>query len=249
MNHIKNCLKKIRYVVSGQKPVLFDHLPKCGGTTVGGFLQSAYPYDTIFRISGTFSLESIDDFKKLSLTQRKKIKLIYGHAADEIIDWANPNSICTTVVRHPVDRMVSHYYFVKRNTKHYLHDKVINENIQLHDYCHLNLSHELENWYVLHFSKLSKIDILKNPDKAVDLAYDYIKKTYHIVGFQNDIPSFIKELKKTANIGLRYVNHYKNKTDNRKSVTEIDENTVNRIIEKNKLDLKLYNKLLADRQF
>jgi len=244
----REAIKEFEFAISNQKPIVFDHLPKCGGSSINQFLSGAFPRKYIYAINGNQPHSSVNDFKKLPASKRHKIKLIYGHLANELFEYSHPNSIRATVLRDPVDRIVSHYYYVKRMKNHYLHQRVESENIQLADYCYNNLSGELENWYVNHFSGLDNQEIHKNPAKAVGLAYKNIVEKYHVVGFQDDIASFIKELKQVAKISVQFNNEVVNRTKNRISIKDLDQDTLEKISKKNSLDLELFGKLNSLKQ-
>ena len=156
-----------KLLTSKALPVVFDHLPKCGGTSVNYFLKNAYPKRASFNLNIDSPIKSTEEFKNFNLRKRQKTKLVYGHLANELRDFVNPESIWAVVVREPVDRIISHYFFVKRNKKHYLHEEVEEKNISLEEYCYHNLSYELEKFYVAHFSGLSSLEIQRNPQIAV----------------------------------------------------------------------------------
>ena len=242
-------LKKVLlFTFSKQKPVIFDHLPKCGGSSINKYLISAFPSRYTYTTNGASSSDSVKEFKDLPAKRRHKIKLIYGHLANELFDFVHPDSVRATIFRNPIDRIVSHYYYVKRAKNNYLHKRVEDENIQLDDYCYRNLSGELENWYVSHFSGLDIHEVQKNPEKSVELAYSNIVGKFHVIGFQDDISSFIEELKQYAKINTQYKNEIVNKTKNRKKVKDIDQGTIERISKKNSLDLELFKKLYSKRK-
>jgi hypothetical protein len=256
----KNIMKKIvsrllhktnkewKYILAKPKPILFDHLPKCGGTTINRYLDSVYPKRHVYDIPGNNPLKSIEKFKNLPKRKRQRYKLIYGHLANELLDFTNPEFVITTVFREPVARIVSHYHYVKRNQEHYLHEKIKDENIQLENYCYKDLSNELENWYVTHFSKMSIYEIKKAPNKAVEIALNNIINTYQVIGFQDDLPSFVKELSKVANLNGTFKNKKLNGRNNSLRTSKLDQKTYDLIYKKNSLDIELYNKLISLRE-
>lgn len=235
--------KRLNNLIFKPKPVVFDHLPKCGGTSINNYLQSAFPKKYTFAMNGVSVQKSVEEFKKFSQKKRYKIKLIYGHLANELFDLAHPDAVLATVLREPVDRIISHYYYVKRRQSHYLYKKVKEQNIQLDEYCYHNLSPELENWYVTHFTGLSISEVQKNPTKSVDIAFKNITEKYHVIGFLNDIPLFINELKRYANIKTQFKNKIVNKTNGRIGIEEVDKFTIEKIAKKNLLDIELFKRL------
>ena len=72
-----------------------------------------------------------------------------------------------------------------------------------------------------------------------------ILSQYDIIGFQDDIPSFIDELKLIANIESKYNNEVINNTEGRIKIKERDQNILERISKKNSLDIAFFDKLLV----
>ncbi len=242
---LKTVKREYNYISSHQHRILFDHLPKCGGTTIIDNLIMNFPNRHIYQMNGLNPETSVKEFKILPDEIRWKYKLIFGHLANELRDYVHPDTICTTVFREPIDRIVSHYYYVKVKTSHYLHEKVINEKIGLLDYCRLNLSEELSNYYITHFTQMSLSEIEKNPEQSVALALKNILKNYHLIGFQNNIPAFLDSLERVGNFEFTSKQAVKNKTMNRVKTREIDLKAKKEIERNNSLDLMLYDELIA----
>jgi hypothetical protein len=237
--------KEIHYLKSGQASILFDHLPKCGGTTINLYLTNHFPKRYVFRLSGTAPYESVEEFLSFTKKKRWNKKLVYGHAAHDLQGFTHPDTIKITVFREPIDRIISHYFYVKRTENHYLHDLVIKNNIQLIDYCSSNLSDELSNWYVTHFTGLSLVEVENNPEKSIELAFGNIIEMYDLIGFQDSISTFVKVLKYRFSLKVPEQIDEKNKTKNRLQIKDISQDTIDRISESNSLDIQLYSKLVA----
>jgi hypothetical protein len=106
-----------------EKTVFFLHIPKCAGTTLTEEIikkQFKPPQLIIFYEGGTQVL--IDRLKKMPGKEQKKIKCIAGHFAFGIHRFYTARP-CTyiTLLRDPVERVISHYYYVLRRNDHYLH--------------------------------------------------------------------------------------------------------------------------------
>ena len=105
--------------------VVFHHIPKTAGTTLNDILLRQYATGTMFYLHGD-KKESISRFKELSAEKKMKYRLIYGHQTIGVIDELdNPQML--TVFRDPIDRVVSLYYFARRNKEHVMH-KLTNEH-------------------------------------------------------------------------------------------------------------------------
>ena len=230
------------------KRILFDHLPKCGGTTVTTYLSDNFPHRLIYSIYGPDPFKAVEEFKGLPRGLRFVFRLIQGHSAHGLLDHVDPETIFTTVFREPIDRIISHYFFVKRTKYHYLYDKVRNNNIQLEDYCSSGISVELRNWYVTYFTGLKIEEAESNPQRSVDLAFRVITEKYHLIGFQDGIPAFMDELRIMAELRKPFINEYKNKTSEREMGDDVTQIARDRIAQINSLDIMLFDRLLSTKQ-
>ncbi len=247
MNKISNkIITKIKseynYFRIKPRPIIFDHIHKCGGTTVNTFFRNYYPSRLTFGTSVTIA--NVNKFKKYSKKKRNHYKLVTGHLANLLVDYVRQDAIAVIVFREPIDRIVSHYYYVKRRKAHDLHKQVLNNTVSLKDYCSKIDNEELGNFYVKRYSGLNKEEIENFPENAIKLAFDNIINKYDHVGFQDKIPEFMDKLIETVNIPKgSYKDKVINNTFNRVSIEDMDVETINAIREYNSLDIELYDKL------
>lgn len=235
--------KDIFYLRKSSRPkkILFDHLPKCAGSSLNSFLKSHFPNRLIFCTDGYHNAESVELFKSYPEPKRHSFALITGHRTNELIFCASPECIKITVLRDPVERIISHYYYAKSNTFHYLYDTIHKHKISLKEYARSGLSEELQNWYVIHFSGLSHLDIQKQPEEAIKIAYNEIENRYDCVGFLDKIDVFVKDLKRKANLTKEFGNFRENTTKGKPTVSTIPADVIQTIEIENKLDIALYN--------
>ena len=106
------------------RPVLFDHLPKCGGSSIASLLADEYPAHCVLRLDGTDIERKRAEFCALSKKDRREIRLIVGHGADQFRDAVSADFFHVTLLREPVSRVVSFIRYVQREKSHYLHDKL-----------------------------------------------------------------------------------------------------------------------------
>jgi len=228
--------------IGDQKKILFDHLPKCGGTSLCTYLEDNYPKEKSFMIDGSNPEPYLDAFRKLAETHRYAFDLIAGHLANQLLDYVHPNTLKVTVLREPVDRIVSHYFYAKRTPRHYLYPMIHESDIGLEDYVTMDFSGELRNWYTSHFSGLSIAQIAENPAHALESALDVLLN-YDIVGFLDDFPAFTKTLCRRARLKNRYQNDKENVTVDRTAIQNVSPSVIHNIEQLNQLDIALYEKL------
>ena len=53
-----------------------------------------------------------------------------------------------TLLRHPVDRLISYYFYALRDRRHYLHSLLVQRRIRLEQFLLSELSIELDNYQV-----------------------------------------------------------------------------------------------------
>ncbi len=245
-NIIKFSLRKeIAYRKHKPLPILFDHLPKCAGTTINQYLLTHYPQRVVFGTNVRQPTESVKKFKSLPEDSRHRYHLIIGHCTHQLLDYVHPETIKLTVFRDPIERIISHYFFVKQYKRHYLHDQVIKSNIQLEDYASSGLSCELRNFYTAHFSGLPIEKIEMNPEESVYRAASVVSEKYNIVGFQDNLAAAMDKLKNVARLPQPFQNQVLNKTRKKIGLEEISKNARQTIAEVNALDVELYALLKA----
>ncbi len=241
--------RQINFSLYKPGAILFDHIPKCAGRAVNHYLMKFYSPSVTFGLDGVKYAESVQEFRLLPKKEQLKYRFIYGHSANKLIDFVNSEAKILTVLRDPVERIISHYYYVKSFKMHFLHDKLIKERITLKEYCGLNLSTELENQFTQHFSRLTLDEIKQDEKASVELAFKNIIKTYDLIGFQSHIPEFYSAFSDMMGLPKRHNKNIKINSTNRKpKLEELEAKTLDEIKKYNHLDILLYEKLIAIKQ-
>jgi len=238
--------KELRRIfsVAGPRKILFDHLPKCGGLSLNTYLEAHYPRGKTFSLNPRNLTLSVNKFKSLSERDRYGYDLIKGHLAHELLDYVHPECLKVTVLREPVDRIISHYYYAKRTPRHYLYSKIHQSGMGLEEYATSGLSDELRNWYTTHFSGLSLDDVERRPEESIAKALEVILKRYDIVGFLDNFSLFLEMLRSQAKLRDVYKERV-NVTQGREKLSHIEESVMNKIREVNKIDIVLYREVRA----
>lgn len=231
------------YGTSRPKKILFDHLPKCGGSSLNLYLEAHYPRKKIFSTIGSNPMASVELFKALPQYKRYDYDLVIGHLAHELLNYVDPEHLTITVLRDPVDRIISHYYYAKRTTGHYLYSKIHEEDLNLEEYATSDLSDELRNWYTTHFSGLTISDAESDPEAAVAKAVKFLMERYDIIGFLDEFEVFSKILKEQAGFKNEYKNLRVNVSTNRPPIDSISQSTIRKIQAVNYLDIVFYRKI------
>ncbi len=227
------------------KRILFDHIPKCAGTSLSMYLEAHYPKRQIFSTVGASPRESVKLFKGLPEEQRLGYRLVKGHLANDLLGYAHPDCLKVTVLREPVDRIVSHYYYAKRKSDHYLHSQIHELKMSLEDYATSGLGDELRNWYTVHFAGVSPDEAELRPEESIVKAYEVLMDRYELVGLLENFGTFVDELRRRANLRLAYQGIKSNVTKERPRIENSPPSAIRKIEELNYLDIELYKRIRA----
>lgn len=99
----------------------FVHIPKTAGLTMLGILRDAYPPDSIL------SLRGVEESKRPALLAAapKRIRVVAGHVHSNYTRHLPGRCRIFTMLREPIDRVLSLYYFVAREKGMGSHDAVV----------------------------------------------------------------------------------------------------------------------------
>ncbi|WP_078430404.1 sulfotransferase family 2 domain-containing protein [Alkalihalobacterium alkalinitrilicum] len=203
------------------------HMPKTAGTTLRTIIKqnvdSSKSYE-LYRYGNQLS-------KILSNLNQKDIKCIQGHFPYGIHELLDQKAIYITMLRNPVERVISEYYFIKSIPRHELHQQV--KKMTLTEY-----QQELRNCNLqtrLLSGKVTK-EVLSQED--IQQAKVNIKKHFKIVGITELFNESIFLMQKE--FGWMNI-FYKKYNITRGKPTNIADSTLDKISKNNVLDIELYN--------
>lgn len=223
-----------------EKTILFLHIPKCAGTTLNmEILKKRFEPDELILFYDHNNDEITEQLKRMN--REKKIKCISGHFYFGIHRYytSRPTTYIT-ILRDPIERIISHYYQVRRWKPHHLYRQVTEGNITLKEYVENKTTCELNNGQV---RVLVGLDM--NPPfgqctgEMLAQAKENLKKHFAVVGISERFDEFLQLL------GHKFgweIPPYKNLnvSDNRKKRDDIDRETLAVIEKYNQLDMELY---------
>ncbi|MGV3486793.1 MAG: hypothetical protein ACO1RT_20425 [Planctomycetaceae bacterium] len=161
------------------RKLLFDHIEKCGGRTVIGFLRTVYADGDIELLEGENQYEAIE-----RAMQAKSRPCIAGHGAGFLIPFF-PSHATAVILREPIARVVSLYRFCKQEG-YIPRDRGVAEFIEKLP--------SARNYYAWRFGGMLPATVAtmcptvaRRRAIAAILAYDHI-------GFTDDMAGFIDSL-------------------------------------------------------
>jgi hypothetical protein len=107
------------------KPIFFLHFPKCGGTSISYAIRSCYHASEVGHLDDAACVKAseslgrdLDDYRRDLLQYyllQQKIRYLSGHFvySERAYQECRERWHFVTVLRHPVDRWLSHFYYNK----------------------------------------------------------------------------------------------------------------------------------------
>lgn len=173
---------------SNSEIVIFLHIPKAAGTTFYQVLDHQYMAQHIQYIKeGMSKQRSIDAFRKLPEEKKARLRCIRGHMPFGLHQWLPKPATYITILRNPVERIVSDYYYVRRTPIHPFHSELIEKNISLEDYIRRMEDKNTTNLQTRWVAGCVDFDSVMPPYEdlpanALDLAKENIKNFFSVCG-------------------------------------------------------------------
>jgi len=229
---------------SGPRPraLLFEHVPKCGGTAIRKYLERHYRPRQIYGVYDRRPGER-EAFRSMPESQRHAYELVIGHGVHELLDWCRPDTLAATILRRPVERIVSHYYYVRERPEHYLHEAVVGRNLSLGEYAASNLSIELRNNMICRFLGVGPEEAERDPQRSVDTACEILRSRYRVVGVVERLSPAMHAIREAVGLRRVWSGERTNRTRSRPPIEDVSAEDRRMIEAHNALDIELYRRV------
>ena len=217
---------------------VFIHIPKCGGSTLNRVLKNEYKKENIhLKVYDQLAEENFGS--EIGLDEKR---LLHGHFSYGIHEKMKLSSIPRyfSMLRDPVDRIISHYFYVKSSPTHYLYDSVKNSHLSLLDYALSDLSFELDNGQVRMIAGVGE-NTKTVTEKHLEKAIYNIDNHFASIGILEEYDLSILLFKNKLNWSRLPIYKKVNVTKPNSLREEIDLNVKKQIRDRNKFDQILYD--------
>ncbi|MDQ0218889.1 sulfotransferase family 2 domain-containing protein [Peribacillus cavernae] len=213
---------KGNYSNSGEL-LIFSHIPKTAGTTIRRIIDNQYDKTRIIRFP---------QLDMLSAEQLNQTEVLYGHCRFGVHRHFDQSFSYITMLRDPVERIISTYYFALRSPKNRMHEKV--KNMSFPDFI-FDETRDGRSPLVNHQTRFLSGEKIPDLEKAKENMHEH----YTVVGLTEMFDESIFLMKKYLDWNeIDYSSS--NVTNNRPKQNDMPKEVIELIREKNDLDYRLY---------
>lgn len=234
--------------LASEQTVIFLHIQKTAGTTLHRIIERHYPPETTYFFDAwRFTFEH---FTSLSDVERAQLRLIRGHMVYGMHEYLPNPSTYFTVLRDPVERVISYYHHVRRDQKHHWHDFVMSKDLKLEEFIESSVDIGMANFQtrVLAGGRWHDSVCGQCSQEALEVATRHLRDCFSVVGLVRRFDETLLLLKDA--FGWQHLFYVpRNVTPKRPRREELSADALRAVVEANQMDLQLYqyaSKLLEE---
>jgi hypothetical protein len=227
---------------------IFIHIPKTGGTTLHRIIDRQYPPERRHWI--TRHDVGLEAFKRLPPACRANMRLVRGHIPFGVHAYIPGPATYFTILRQPIERVISYYYFVQREPEHYLYDYANTPGMTIQRYLEDRVSLQTDNFQTRLISGIwTDVGYGECDEATLALAKENLEKHFAVVGLTKRFDESLMLLKRTFGWGNVFY-RWHNVTQGRPRRDTLPAETLAVLRAHNQLDLDLYAfaEVLLERQ-
>ena len=215
------------------RALIFLHIPKTAGTTLNRIIEWQYSPFEIFTMDPYRIRATPERLKTLPEGRRRRLRVVRGHMFYGLHQCLPQGAAYMTMLRDPVARVMSAYYFILRRPLNPLHRKVKKERLSIEDCIRLfPQRHNLQCRLIAGVKDASST----GDGRLLDMAKEHLTKSFSVVGICERFEESLMLMATTFDWEIPF---YKNCKVS-KARPQIGPGTVEMIRDHNRLDVELY---------
>jgi galactose-3-O-sulfotransferase len=218
-----------------ESPIIFLHIPKTGGMTFSALAARQFPQAAVHRINGRLAAGRAE-LMALPEERRRGIRYVYGHVPFGLHECLPRPAVYVTLLRDPVDRIVSIYYYARRRPEWGLHRQIVEQQLSLDDFVASDAAAEFHDQQT---RMLSGVDEPLGAAQSLETARRNLSERFALAAPAQRFDEAVLLCRRL--FGWRNVFYARaNVNRHRPRLDEIPRATIAAIERKNLLDLELY---------
>lgn len=225
------------------KKLIFLHIPKTAGSTFHMILNKRYKSNDIRNLFGSrYDEPEIKSFMEEPIEEKQNIRLLKGHMPFGMHNYLPKESRYISVLRNPVERVISQYYYIKKNSYNPLHNQVEKDGMTISEFVSSGISVGMNNGHCRFLNgDLDEYKFNQCDEVLLEQVKENIKRHFIWLGLTERFDESVLVLSKL--LGWKSPPYYirENVSKNRKSRDLISKEEISVIEKYNSLDMKLYS--------
>src|SRR5438105_3979031 len=158
--------------------LIFLHIAKTAGTTLNRIIDWQYAPRLVFTVDPHHIRPTISHFHSLSEERRRRLQVVRGHLTYGVHELLPQGATYITMLRDPVTRLLSSYYFILRRPLHPLYGKMKRGHLGPEDL--IRVTPEKQNLQCRFISGVGKNGSCDA--RALEMAKQNLKHSFRVVG-------------------------------------------------------------------
>lgn len=219
------------------RTVIFLHVPKTAGTTLIRVMEQQYRPEDVYSV---VEPRDFQDLAALSETRKAEFRLLVGHMDFGAHELLPGSSTYFTLLRHPIERVISHYYFMLQEPQYQYYDIITSSHMNLKKFIESEIDIMMDNVQTRMLSgKGAQLAFGTCTEEVLETAKKNLREHFTVVGLTERFDETLLLLKRA--FGWQNSFYLKrNVTTSRLKRDELPAATLDTIINANQLDMELY---------
>jgi hypothetical protein len=227
-------LSPLQHKLQDDDVLIHLHIPKTGGSSLNYLLEQKFPAEAMFYVPT--AILSRHELMEMNLDS---YRMIIGHIKSSIAQYISKTPLFIAMLRHPVERIISFYYFVRSRPQILSYD--VANQLSFEEFI------ESEKFHVREHIHNQMVRILSGQDDYSQIPthteLELAKKQLEdmpFIGLTEYFEESVQLLFYTFIWQDSFEVPYRNVTDVRPTRAEVSPAITQKILDHNQLDLELY---------
>jgi hypothetical protein len=225
----------MRRAAAAKEAVIFLHVPKAAGSTLNRLIEWEYRLEEMYSVDPVFYRRSWAHLQRLAKNRLRKIRMVKGHMLFGLHTILPRPATYITVLREPVDRVISSYYFMRTYKLQPLYWKFKVENWSLEDFVRRSPRENVQ------CKILAGVEYAEPCTAEIcERAKEHLVRYFSVAGLCERFEESLALMKLRFGWELQRYSSF-NVGRSRPRKTDVSQSTLNLIEEKNSFDISLYD--------